>query len=29
VSLSLYGVSIDLTGSETDIKAALKKVRRV
>lgn len=27
--LSLYGVSIDLTGSEVDIKAVLKKVRRV
>jgi hypothetical protein len=27
--LALYGVSIHLTGSESDIKAAIEKVRRV
>jgi hypothetical protein len=27
--LSLYGVSIDLSGTEADIKAVLEKVRRV
>lgn len=27
--LALYGVSIHLTGSESDIRAAVEKVRRV
>jgi hypothetical protein len=27
--LSLYGVSIDLSGNESDIRAAIEKVRRI